>query len=61
MVLPINPGPYKPQDTNMEITPYTINAAVEMYFELPVCGACSTDPTSQINNMNLAYSTLCNN
>ena len=48
MVLPINPGPYKPQDTNMEITPYAINAAVEVNFELPVCGACSSEPTSQI-------------
>ena len=48
MVLSINPGPYKPQDTNMEITPYARNAAVKMNFELPVCGACSTDPTSQI-------------
>ena len=34
MVLPINPGPYKPQDTNMEITPFVRNVAVKMNFEL---------------------------
>jgi hypothetical protein len=48
MVTSTNPGLYKPQDTNMGTTPHARNSAVEMNIELPVCGACSNDTTTQI-------------